>query len=140
MARDKTYEGYVNGLKNAWKIVVEAKQDGRDPEEALADEIKFRTGQTKIYMPAMTRKEIDRAEHEMQIFTIHSILAVALIILWEEHNFRHRALNRFAKRFRVYADALVSGSIDWGAILDCLAVECDINLDRKEFFQYDARK
>lgn len=136
----KQWEWYINGVKNAWKIATEAKEEGRDPVQAIKSEIQFRTRCEKIYMPTMTKKEIDKAEHDMQIFTIHTILAVTLMILWEEHNFRHAALNRFAKRFNVYADALLSGSINWPDIIDCLWEECGIRLEGEELLRDAAKR
>jgi len=138
MSRDKSFEWRMEGMTTSYMIVATAKQEGRDPVDALRQEIRYRK-RSGVNVPTMTKREMEQAEHDMQVFTIHTILAVALMILWEEHNFRHAALNRFAKRFNVYADALLSGSINWEDILDCLREECDIYLDKEEFFR-DTRK
>ena len=136
MSRDKRFDDYMDGMTNALAIVLEAKQDGKDPATAIADEIRWRKHCDKILIPNITQKEIEAETAKLKKYAVKAIEAVALATLWEEHNFRTPALKRFRKTYHTYANALINNSIFWSDILTALEVETGITFDYDGIFRF----
>lgn len=118
---DKEGEARLQGLALAYKVVCD--EEGKDSKAAIAleREIKFRrrSGVKVLY----TRKEIAKASEEIKQLTIHTVLAMVMLILWEQFGFGWKRLKRLKDEFDLHADALVKDEITWDDVLDSLK-EC----------------
>lgn len=124
---DQVAHGRNEGMTFALKICKDAKNEGRDPVEALEKEVAFRL-RTKIEVLATT-KELDRASETMKETTIKTMLAAALIVLWEQFRFGHIRGTRFRNAFITYVAALYEQSITWYEITDLLKDKLGIDID-----------
>ena len=61
-------------------------------------------------------------------YTVQTVLAMCMIVLWEQYGFGQKRLTRFMQEFLVHSLALAGGEIDWIDILDCLHAETGIEL------------
>ena len=128
MSRDKSFDWRMDGMTLAYMIVANAKREGADPLTALAHEILFRK-KSGVNIPTMSQKEIDAQTLKIKQHAIKTVLAISMMVLWEQHNFRRPALMRFMKTFNTYTSALVSDSIVWADVLECLKTECGMVID-----------
>ena len=82
MSRDKSFDWRMEGMTTSYMICATAQRDGKDPVTALAHEITYRK-KTGVNIPTMTQKEIDKQVEIIKRRSIKTVLAVAMMTLWE---------------------------------------------------------
>ena len=127
MARkDAEFEGFLRGLGTAERIAEEVERDGGCVSDELKRVIRMRRS-TGITL-GCTQKELQAASETMKTYCYESVLAMTLIILYEQLGFGPKRLSRFQNEFNIHVDALMEGSIDWHDIVECLEVETGVKL------------
>ena len=123
---DRENEARLQGLGLAYRIACET--EGKDSPTAIAieREVKFRkrTGVKVMY----TRKELAKASGAIKQLTIQTVVAMAMLIMWEQFGFGKTRLKRFKDEFDLHADALVKDEITWDDVLDALRACTGIDL------------
>lgn len=131
---DKYFNERMVGMAMALAVVVKATQNNLDPVATLINDIKFRKS-NGVNIPTMTATEIAKESEEMTRTAIKAVEAIAIITLWEEHNFRYPALERFRKVYQRYTQNLLNMNYTWGDVIECLEAETGITFDRTGIFK-----
>ena len=109
---------YKTGRQAALDIARDAAKNGEDVLARLEEEIRY-TDALKL-PPTITKKQYQEAFRDIQIFTIDSMLLVAMSTLFENEEWGAEKLGEFAKTMNAYAAAIVDGSIDFDGIKEML--------------------
>ena len=118
------------GLALAIRIAEREEKEGGNVLQALRKELRFR--RASGVNSNMTYKELEKASGTIKEFTIQTVLAMCMIVLWEQYGFGQKRLTRFMQEFLVHSLALAGGEIDWIDILDCLHAETGIELQMND--------
>ena len=122
---DLLAEGRDQGLRTAMRILAEVEGTGTAAYKAIERELRFRRGSGVNV--TLTKNELDKAER-IKEYTIQSVTAMTMIVLWGEYGWGKKRLTRFLQDFQIHTDALRKGEIDWLDILDSLEATTGIRL------------
>lgn len=128
--KDAEYEGFLRGLATAQRAALEAEKDGERVSDTLKKMIKMRRS-TGVTLP-ITPREMAAATETMKANTIHTVLAMTLLILYEQNGWGAKRLNRFIDEFNTHTQALMEGSIDWNDVVECLESAAKVSLNFPE--------
>lgn len=109
---------YKTGRQATLEIARDAAKNGEDVLARLEEEIRY-TDALKL-PPTITKKQYQEAFRDIQIFTIDSMLLVAMSTLCENEDWGAEKLSEFAETMNTYAAAIVEGSIDFDGIKEML--------------------
>lgn len=118
--------GREQGINTALRVIEQACGKDNDAYRALERELRFRRGSG--VNTNMTKPELEKASSKIKEYTVQSMLAMALLILWEQYGLEYEQLSRFKEEFDLHAKALVNNEIDWLDILDSLKATTGIEL------------
>lgn len=116
----------MQGLEMAYRIACREDGENSRTAHALAKEMRFR--RRCGVAPVRTMKELSKDSDGIKRITIQTVLAMSMLILWEQFGFGHKRLLRFKEEFDTHADALVLNQIDWLDVLEGLNAEAGIDL------------
>ena len=123
---DMLAEGRDQGLRTAMRILAEAEGTETAGYRAIEREMRFRRGSGVNV--TLTKNGLDRASERIKEYTIQSVTAMAMVVLWGEYGWGKKRLTRFLQNFQIHTDALQKGDIDWLDILDSLESTTGIRL------------
>lgn len=123
---DLLAEGRDQGLRTAMRILAEEEGTGTAGYRAIERELRFRRGSGVNV--TLTKNELDRASEKIKEYTIQSVTAMAMVVLWGEYGWGRKRLTRFLQSFQIHTEALQKGEIDWLDILDSLEATTGIRL------------
>lgn len=125
--RDREFEWRMEGLDMAYRIACQTEGKDSPTARAIANELRFRI-KSGVSL-RVTKKELEKASTDIKMFTIQTVLAMSMIVLWDEFHFGARKrLRQFKEEFDRYATALVNDEISWLDILDSLEATTGIQL------------
>lgn len=130
--KDAEFEGFLRGLGTAVRIAreVEADPNGGTVAATIEKTIRMRRS-TGVTLP-ITPREMAAATETMKANTIHTVLAMTLLILYEQNGWGAKRLNRFIDEFNTHTQALMEGSIDWNDVVECLESAAKVSLNFPE--------
>ena len=119
-------EGREQGILLARRLVEAAQKEGRDPLEAIDNELGYRKRYKQ--QSRFTKKEIGEAYESYREETTVTLMSIACIVLWDVFKFggKHR-LPRFLAECDVYTKALAEGLITWKDIDNILVDKCGLD-------------
>lgn len=123
---DRENEGRLQGLDMAYRIACREEGESSPTALAIRKEIRFRRA-SGVSVP-VTKDDLARASTEIKNFTIQTIFAMSMLILWEEFGFGKIRLGRFKEHFDKYADYLIEDSIDRLDVIDALRVGAKVEI------------
>ena len=128
--QDDMFKWRMEGLAIAYKTVVEAEGEGSPAAYALRKEIRFRKSSGVNLVN--TRTELAKGTEQIKEFTIQTVTAMALVVMWETFGFGYKRLQRIRESMERYGEALVKDEIDWTDILESLEATTGIKLSLPE--------
>lgn len=115
---DKEFEWRMQGMDMAYRIACQEEGENSKTAQAIKREIRFRT-RSGVNVLA-TRKDLAKATEAIKQVTIQTVIAMSMLIMWEQYGFGQKRLKRFKDEFDLHADALVKDEITWDDVLDAL--------------------
>lgn len=123
---DVLAEGRSQGLEVALKVIEQSEGTDCLAYKALAKEIRFR--KSSRTNTTMTQKELSKAAVTIKEYTIQSVIAMSMIILYGQYGCGRVRLKRFLDEFETYTKEMMEDRIDWLTIHDSLKAETGIEL------------
>lgn len=124
--RDIEAEARLQGLDMAYRIACNEEGENSRTAKAILKEIRFRR-RSGVVVPII-KKELAKASTDIKNFTIQTIFAMSMLILWETFGWGKVRLTRFKKAFDEYADLLINDDIDWLDVMDALKVGAGVEV------------
>lgn len=124
--RDIEAEARLQGLDMAYRIACNEEGENSRTAKAILKEIRFRR-RSGVVVPII-KKELAKASTDIKNFTIQTIFAMSMLILWETFGWGKVRLARFKQAFDEYADLLINDDIDWLDVMDALKVGANVEV------------
>ena len=124
--RDIEAEARLQGLDMAYRIACSEEGENSQTAKAILKEIRFRR-KSGVVVPII-KKELAKASTDIKNFTIQTIFAMSMLILWETFGWGKVRLTRFKQAFDEYSDLLINDDIDWLDVMDALKVGAKVEV------------
>ena len=124
--RDIEAEARLQGLDMAYRIACNEEGENSRTAKAILKEIRFRR-RSGVVVPII-KKELAKASTDIKNFTIQTIFAMSMLILWETFGWGKVRLARFKQAFDEYSDLLINDDIDWLDVMDALKVGANVEV------------
>jgi len=124
--RDIEAEARLQGLDMAYRIACNEEGENSPTAKAILKEIRFRR-KSGVVVPII-KKELAKASTDIKNFTIQTIFAMSMLILWETFGWGKVRLARFKQAFDEYSDLLINDEIDWLDVMDALKVGAGVEV------------
>ena len=124
--RDIEAEARLQGLDMAYRIACREEGENSPTAKAILKEIRFRR-KSGVVVPII-KKELAKASTDIKNFTIQTIFAMSMLILWETFGWGKVRLTRFKQAFDEYSDLLINDDIDWLDVMDALKVGAKVEV------------
>ena len=124
--RDIEAEARLQGLDMAYRIACNEEGVNSRTAKAVLKEIRFRR-RSGVVVPII-KKELAKASTDIKNFTIQTIFAMSMLILWETFGWGKVRLARFKQAFDEYSDLLINDDIDWLDVMDALKVGAGVEV------------
>lgn len=124
--RDIEAEARLQGLDMAYRIACNEEGENSRTAKAILKEIRFRR-RSGVVVPII-KKELAKASTDIKNFTIQTIFAMSMLILWETFGWGKIRLARFKQAFDEYSDLLIKDDIDWLDVMDALKVGANVEV------------
>lgn len=104
-------QGWKDGLQYALKLIREGKEEGKDPEEVLIDEIKFR-GITGIPITIPKDQALQMINEHLSTVTDIVVLLTDYVHV-TEFSFTKEECERFSRHLSKNVDELIPDGSNW---------------------------
>lgn len=139
---NKDEEARRAGIAYAYKIILDAKNNGADDSaavEALRKEIRFRNI-TKAPL-AIPKAQVDDFCEDVKHNCVTTFKLMTMMTLHDEFGFGKRRLEQFMERFMLKVECINEDYASWQDYQDIIKDECGILVDlEKEFLEMAHKK